>query len=183
MQSVLSRLASYCKLHYFPGDIQKERKRKESHPQTMHAGSCMESGLTGHTLNGLWGNKNLICSTKGNEHYSWLLWLTMRPNAFRHFHHVHQMETVEMCHLWRKRILVFIIFNSLPWLAGVCVTFPDLGLRAIHSLAVTVIHHCHGLVNNSSTGHNCFPFTCKSNKILCWKTWEMVAKNKTVSTH
>lgn len=46
-----------------------------------------------------------------------------------------------------------------PWLAGVCVTFPDLGLRAIHSLAVTVIHHCHGLVNNSSTGHNCFPFT------------------------
>lgn len=89
---------------------QPKRKEKTILRQCMQA-AHMESGLTGHRLNGLWGNENLICSTKGNEYYSWLLWLTMRPNAFRHFHHVHQMETCEMGDLWRKRILVFIILT------------------------------------------------------------------------
>lgn len=45
-----------------------------------------------------------------------------------------------------------------------CVTFPDLGLGAIHSLAVAVIHQCHGLVDNPSAGHDSFPLTYKASK-------------------
>lgn len=60
------------------------------------------------------------------------------------------------------------VFNSLPWLAGVCVTFPDLGLRAGHSLAVTVIHQCHGLVNDPSAGHDGSPLTWKPNQKELW---------------
>lgn len=60
------------------------------------------------------------------------------------------------------------VFNSLPWLAGVCVTFPDLGLRAGHSLAVTVIHQCHGLVNDPSAGHDGSPLTWKPNQKEFW---------------
>lgn len=68
----------------------------------------------------------------------------------------------------RKGYWFLVFFNSLPWLAGVCVTFPDLGLRAGHSLAVTVIHQCHGLVNDPSAGHDGFPLTCKSNQKELW---------------
>lgn len=53
------------------------------------------------------------------------------------------------------------VLNSLPWLAGVCVTFPDLGLGAGHSLAVTVIHQSHVLVNDPSAGHDGSPLTWK----------------------
>lgn len=68
----------------------------------------------------------------------------------------------------RKGYWFLVFFNSLPWLAGVCVTFPDLGLRAGHSLAVTVIHQCHGLVNDPSAGHDGFPLTCKPNQKELW---------------
>lgn len=76
--------------------------------------------------------------------------------------------------LWKGRVSEgkgywFVVFlNSLPWLAGVCVTFPDLGLGAGHSLAVTVIHQCHGLVNDPSTGHDGFPLPCQANQKHLW---------------
>lgn len=112
----------------------------------------------------VWGNENLTCSTKGNEYYSCLLWLTMCPNTLSHFHCVHQMEALERGSFWRKRIFLLVFLNSLPWLAGVCVTFPDLGLGAGHALAVTVIHHSHGLVNDPSAGHDGSPLTWKPNQ-------------------
>lgn len=60
------------------------------------------------------------------------------------------------------------VLNSLPWLAGVCVTFPDLGLGAGHSLAVTVIHQSHGLVNDPSAGHDGSSLTWKPNQKELW---------------
>lgn len=59
----------------------------------------------------VWGNENLTCSTKGNEYYSCLLWLTMCPNTLRHFHCVHQMEALERGSFWRRRILVLVFLT------------------------------------------------------------------------
>lgn len=127
----------------------------------------------------VWGNENLTCSTKGNEYYSCLLWLTMCPNTWRHFHCVHQMQALERGSFWRKRLLVFL--NSLPWLAGVCVTFPDLGLGAGHSLAVTVIHQCHCLVNEPSAGHDGFPLTWKPRQKELNKPCPLINQNSKAS--
>lgn len=92
------------------------------------------------------------------------------------------------CRLWKgavsegKGYWLLVFLNSLPWLAGVCVTFPDLGLGAGHSLAVTVIHQCHCLVNEPSAGHDGFPLTWKPRQKELNKPCPLINQNSKASS-